>query len=61
MAISADTRVVRVSGELFVSLQTIEQLAVNMVFDDPAAWKIEINTLKTLAKNAREAARLENM
>lgn len=61
MAISADTRVVRVSGELFVSLQTIEQLAVNMVFDDPAAWKIEINTLKTLAKNAREAARLANM
>jgi hypothetical protein len=61
VAISANTRVVRVSGELFVSLHTIEELAVKMVFDNPATWTVEIETLKTLARNAREAARRLNI
>lgn len=54
--VTADTRVVRVRGELFISVTTLEELKTNMAIDDPIAWLEEIQTLNAIIKNAYIAA-----
>jgi hypothetical protein len=54
--VTANTRVMRTNGELFISVQTLEQLATNMILDNPQDWAEEIRTLKGIIKNAHVAA-----